>query len=303
MKKLTLTLLCLVLLLTSAIGLVGCDQFGEHTHAFSTKWSFDETYHWHAATCEHIDEVSDKAEHDFENNVCKNCGYKKLASASEGLAFALSDDEKSYSVAGIGTCMDTDIVIPSMYNNLPVTSIGEGAFRYCFGLSSIEIPDSVTEIWAYALGSCSGLTSVTIGSGVTSIGPYAFEYCSRLTSIIIPDSVKLICSYAFENCSNLTSVTIGSGVTSIEDAVFNCCGLTSIEVSKNNTVYHSDGNCLIETASKTLLVGCQNSVIPNDGSVTSIDNDSFVNCEGLTYIEIPDSVTSIGQYAFSGCKN
>ena len=76
--------------------------------------------------------------------------------------------------------------------------------------------------------------------------------------------------------------------------------LTSIVVEEGNPVYHSDGNCLIETESKTLVVGCKASVIPDDGSVTSMGY-AFSYCTSLTSITIPDSVTSIGEYAFLFC--
>ena len=169
-------------------------------------------------------------------------------------------------------------VIPS---DGTVTSIGYSAFSDCTGLTSITIPDSVTSIGNGAFHGCTGLTSVTIGNGVTSIGYSAFSYCTGLTSIIIPDSVTSILSEAFSGCT----------------------GLTSIQVSAGNTKYHSQGNCLIETGSKTLVLGCKNSVIPSDGTVTSVGYEAFYHCTGLTSITIPNSVTSIGYYAFSDCTS
>ena len=185
-----------------------------------------------------------------------------------------------------------------------VTSIGERAFYGCSGLTSITIPDSVTSIGDEAFSGCSGLTSVTIGSGVTSIGSRAFYRCSGLTSIVIPDSVISIGDSAFYWCSGLTSVTIGNGVTSISGgyAFRGCSSLQEIIVAEGNPVYHSAGNCIIETESKTLILGCNASVIPDDGSVTSIGEYAFYG-SGLTSIVIPDNVTSIGEYAFYGCSS
>ena len=173
------------------------------------------------------------------------------------------------------------------------------------GCTTSVIPDdgSVTSIGDYAFRQSMYLTSITIPDTVTSIGRYAFWSCGYLTSIIIPDSVTSIGDFAFHNCVNLKNVTIGNSVTSIGDHAFSSCQLlASITVDKYNTVYHSKGNCLIETATKTLIAGCKTSVIPDDGSVTSIGYAAFYGCSGLTSITIPDSVTSIGYAAFWNCK-
>ena len=150
-----------------------------------------------------------------------------------------------------------------------VTSISEDAFWYCWGLTSVTIPNSVTSIGDNAFRRCSDLKSVTIGNSVTSIGEGAFFECSGLTSVTIPNSVTSIGDLAFDGCSGLTSVTISNSVTSIgKNAFCGCSGLTSV-------------------------------TIPS--SVTSIDVHAFSGCSGLTSVTIPSSVTSIGDYAFSGC--
>ena len=161
-----------------------------------------------------------------------------------------------------------------------VTSIGEGAFRQCYGLTSVTIGNSVTSIGERAFYDCSRLTSVTIGNSVTSIGTGAFEYCSGLTSITIPNSVTSIKSGAFRSCY----------------------GLTSIMVEEGNSKYDSRDNCnaIIETGTNQLLFGCQNTKIPN--SVTSIGGSAFSGCSRLTSITIPNSVTSIGTGAFEYCS-
>ena len=325
-------------------------------------------------------------EHNYVNEVCTACG---AVMPSEGLEFTLNSDKTSYIVSGIGTCKDTDIVIPATYNGLPVTTINDYAFKYCSSLTSITIPDSVTSIGyqafydcssltsmtipdsvttigeaafsnchslasitvdtnnqyyksidgnlytkdgktlvQYAIGKtdslftipdsvtsigdyafhvCSSLTSITIPDSVTSIGDHAFYGCSSLTSMTIPDSVTRIGYWAFYGCSSLTSITIPDSVTSIGEAAFSgCSSLTSITVDTNNQYYTSiDGN-LYTKDGKTLVQyarGKTDSLFTIPDSVTSIGDYAFYVCSSLTSITIPDSVTSIGDSAFSGCSS
>ena len=253
----------------------------------------------------------------------------------------------------------------NLINDYNVYSIGESAFRKCSGLTSITIPSSIETIGNLAFSGCTGLTkinitnlakwcnisfaslssnplssaqskslylndveitdlvipstvtaindyafslghftSITIPNMVKSIGNYAFYYCSGLTSVYIPNYVTSIGRYAFYGCTGLTSVDIGKSVTSIGEKSFNNCpDLVVMTVSSNNNVFDSreDCNAIIETASNTLLYGCKNTIIPN--SVTSIGNYAFYECTGLTSVNIPDSVNTIGNYAFNNCSS
>jgi hypothetical protein len=208
--------------------------------------------------------------HNYDAVKCTVCGEYNPTYGSQGLEYYRSDDEKSYRVV-VGTCTDTDIIIPSIFNGLPVTSISDDAFYRCTRLTSIVIPDSVTSIGDSAFYYCTSLTSVVIPENVTSIGNDAFCWCKSLTSIDIPDSVTSIGDGAFSVCKSLTSVVIPDSVTSIGNGAFlNCDSLTSI-------------------------------VIPD--SVTSISNEAFSDCDSLTSIIIPDSVTIIGDYAFYWCNS
>ena len=193
----------------------------------------------------------------------------------------------------------TSVTIPNS-----VTSIGFCAFDACHGLTSIVIPNSVTSIANGVFEDCKGLTSVTIPNSVTSIGRHAFYNCRGLTSVTIPNSVTSIGQSAFEWCSGLTSVTIPYSVKRIEIEAFSTCSnLTSMIVEGSNSEYDSRDKCnaIIETASNTLIAGCKTTIIPQ--SVTSIADWAFCGCSGLTTITIPCNVTSIGAYAFSSCKN
>ena len=226
----------------------------------------------------------------------------------DGIYYNFSGDEAIvtyllYNNSGNSSAYSGNIVIPPSvnYNGKPysVTSIGEYAFYFCSGLTSITIPNSVTSIGNYVFYDCSGLTSITIPNGVTSISKGAFWTCSGLTSITIPNSVTSIESSAFYGCGSLTSLTIPSSVTSIGEGAFSyCSGLTSVEVEAGNTTYDSRGNCnaIIETATNTLIAGCQNTTIPS--SVTSIGDKAFYGCRSLTSLTIPSNVKNIGDWAF-----
>ena len=170
-------------------------------------------------------------------------------------------------------------------------------------LNTIVIPNSVTSIGNYAFYDCSDLTSITIPNSVTSIGYSAFSGCSGLTSITIPNSVTSIGEWAFLNCSGLTSVTIPNSVTSIDFGAFSgCSGLASITVEEGNTKYDSRDNCnaIIDSNTNELINGCKNTIIPN--TVTSIGRRAFSGCSGLASVTIPNSVTSIGDMSFGGCS-
>ena len=137
---------------------------------------------------------------------------------------------------------------------------------------------------------------------VKEIVDHAFEGCRDVTSVTIPNSVTTIGEWAFYCCTGLTSITIPSSVTDIGWYAFSCCSsLTSITVESGNPNYDSRNNCnaLIETATNTLIVGCKNTVIPNN--VTEIRNTAFQECSDLKTILIPNSVTTIGKFAFYGC--
>ena len=237
-----------------------------------------------------------------------------------------------------------------------VKTIGESAFLGCQYLTSIVIPNSVDSIGRSAFYGCRGLVSVKFGSGLKSVGRSLFTECTNLVSIeisndnpyydsregcnaiietctnklvagcnttIVPSSVKSIATAAFmyctftsfelpdgleeiENCAfykckNLTDITIPASVKSMGYSFYDCSSLVSLKVDSNNKFYDSRENCnaVIETATNQLVLGCKTSFIPN--SVTSIGDDAFGGCRELPFIELPSGLTSIGADAFAYC--
>lgn len=254
-------------------------------------------------------------------------------------AFAGCENLKSVNISDSVTCIDsyafkncvslTSITIPD-----GVKSIEDGVFYACSSLDVINIADSVINIGYEAFRGTkyyedssnwtnSGLyignhlikadyyhganyiqEDYLIKNGTVCIASYAFFGCEGLSNITIPESVKGIGRSAFSGCRGLLSVKIPSNAICIGDGAFtNCSSLNSISVDERNGVYHSDGNCLIDTNTKSLLRGCLNSEIPNDESVKSIAQSAFSGCSGLSTVVIPDNITSIGNRAFADCSD
>ena len=227
-------------------------------------------------------------------------GEETTQEGTAGLHYMRIPGKNEYRVVSLGMAAELDIVIPSVYNGLPVTEIGEKAFHNEWYIASVIIPDSVTWIGNYAFYNCSSLTEITIPDSVTGIRGSAFENCSSLqytvegnlkylgnennpylylagvdfediTSVTIDKNCKVIGDYAFYNCSSLTEVVIPDSVTSIGvDAFSDCSSLTEVVIGD---------------------------------SVTWIGNYAFYNCSSLAEIIIPDAVTSIGDDAFLNCTS
>ncbi len=202
--------------------------------------------------------------HDFgSDKKCKRCGRPK---PTDGLEYELIDEGTAYALCGFGNATDTDLVVADLYNGKFVTRIKDFLSTPSYDKQPLEEKM---------------ITSILLPDTLTHIDDYAFDYYMSIKSIDIPASV----------------ISMGVGI------FFNCISLESITVNPKNPTFHSSENCIIETASKTLIAGCNKSVIPNDGSVTALGERALCGCKELNITTIPSSIKTIGEYALAGIRN
>ena len=213
--------------------------------------------------------------------------------------------------------------------NLPDTLeiIKSGAFRFS-KLKTVRLPDSIKELGSYNTGHydgvfccCKHLVSAHLPSSLSYIGGYCFLQCTKLRDIELPQGLVSIGSGAFWGCSNLQNITLPSTLVGIGDRAFLGSGFKSIRIPEkvsyigkhafsdldfivvdhNNSSYDSRENCnaIIESRSNTLIIGSNNTFIPT--SVTSIADYAFSGCRSLLSLHIPDSITTIGKSCYFGC--
>lgn len=224
---------------------------------------------------------------------------EEILVGTEGLTYQLVSGGKYAIVTGYDGAT-TEIVIASRYQGVPVRYINTACFNGRSDLTRVVIPDSVTYIGQNAFGNCDKLTEVVMGKNVAQIGNYAFQYCGRLTEIIIPDSVTNIGSYTFKNCDRLTEIIIPNSIISIVDNAFSGCDNLQCTVkdglkylgNKDNPYVYLDGVETRDIKSAAIENGCK-----------MIGGSAFFNCENLTEVVIPDSVTSIGYLPFAACSS
>jgi sugar lactone lactonase YvrE len=192
------------------------------------------------------------------------------------------------------TGTDTAVIIPSAINGLPVKSIGDNAFYNHSALTSVTIPDGVTNIGNWAFFNCTSLTHLTMGNNVNNIQDNAFYNCTGLISIAIPNSVTNIGSWAFYNCRSLTTATIGNSVRNIGSNAFSFCTDLSSAILPDSVIRIGDHAYFSCESMTNLWLG---------NSVTSIEDDAFYGCTYVPAATIPNSVTNIGSAAFDYCTS
>lgn len=204
-----------------------------------------------------------------ENGICSVCSV--AVEESQGLEFVLHEDGSSYVCVGIGTCMDTQILVPAQYEGKPVSAIGDRAFEECDKIKSVVLPDSIISIGEEAFKSCRKCEHFQIPDTVESIGIGVFKHCTQMKEFRIPPSIRVVPEGMFEGCFRLRKIFMADTVAEIGSrAFYNCQSLERI-------------------------------ILPR--YVTKIGSYAFYQCLHFYELVLPGSIGSIGQSAFEGCAN
>lgn len=298
-----------------------------HTHDFG-EWEGKDS--GHVRTCRKCG-FEETAAHVRGGSLCTECGY--VFTFTEGLIFNEDDGKTSYIVGGITKKNPEEVIIPSEYNNKPVTEISDGAFLNENSIKTLVIPQSITQISrnsfegcnsiedltasAFALGyvpnnavkkvkitsgaipgeafrNCIELKSLILSNGVTSIGSYSFHSCIELKNVVIPESVEEIGANAFSSCVKLENISLPAGLTVIgSNAFYGCIALKGITLPAN-----------LKAVENGVFGGCTNllSVNVSDG-VERIYENAFLNCIKLSKVTFGAGLKKIDARAFFNCTD
>lgn len=218
--------------------------------------------------------------HEFENRICVDCSEREY---SKGLAFELSEDEKSYIVTGIGECEDSELWIPKTHEGLPVTRIKQNAFYDCTQLTEVIVPNSVTGIEVAAFYGCYNIESISlpfVGAGDVGTDPYALPH---LFGIIFGNS-EYANSYEVKQYFSIEG-TEYSRIFYLPNA------LKEVIITDGELKGAEFYNC---NKIEKIIV---------ESEITALPNTVFFNCTGLKEVTLPDSIESIGDYAFAICSS
>lgn len=257
--------------------------------------------------------------HTLENGACIICQKR----VSNGLEYKLSKDKTYYEIVGIGNCQDSDVIIPAVYDNLPVKVVGSKAFEDCEIITSVTMDNGIEQIDPYAFHDCENLIHIQFPESLSSIAYSVVNNCDSLVEIKIPKNVKSIGSYTFDNCDKLEKITVDEGnekYVSIDGVLYwikydyewvdgayqgipsDYLGLQLYPSAKQEEVFE-----LPVRATSIAEFGFGGAVnlkqIKLHENLTHIGEDAFISCISLEEIDIPDQVKRIDGNDFHGCKN
>ena len=202
---------------------------------------------------------------------------------------------------------DSEVVIPKEINKIPITEIGDNAFKENKNIEKLIIPSSITTIGKYAFYGCTSLKTIEFSQGLLNIGKLAFSSCKGLENLNLPNTLKIIDEFAFSECSSLKKINIPYSVTEIGVSAFSWCeNLEEISVDEENESYSSE-NKILYSKYKSILICCPAGIKETEVKISSdtktVNDYAFNGCKNLKKIIIPEGVNSIGNNGFSSCIN
>ena len=289
---------------------VACLFLNLHVHEYSEDFSFNDTHHWHEATCE-CDKVSEYEEHSFdENGRCTVCSYTSSEEVGE-LYYKYSLNKDYVTVVGCSPNLKK-VEIPESYDGLPVVSISSEAFYNNKNVTEISIPTTLKSIGKSAFIGCSLLNRVFI-KDLKAWCEIVFAdaranplfYANKLylngepiTQLEIPSDVTKISDFAFIGCITINKLTLPEGITSIGKDSFRSCINLKKTTYENCTYLCANGNpyFLLET-----FVESPYQVNVHD-QTKIIGDFAFESCKTLKIINFSNNLISIGKGAFYNCQ-
>ena len=227
---------------------------------------------------------------------------------SEGLDFVMNEDGASYSAIGIGSCKDTEVIIPSVYKTLPVTNIANDAFKNA-SFEKVIIPDSIKSIGEYAFYNCRALQEAIIGNGVKELPRSMFNGCISIKTIVIGSNVNTIGDDVFYNCSNIEKIIIqdlSQWCNMVYSPLYSTMPYSNEydlylgESAVTDLVIPSD----VLAINKYAFSYCKSiQTVSFHSALESIGNSAFYNCSNLKSISIPKNITAMGYTVFGFCDN
>lgn len=268
------------------------------THTFETQWSFDESEHWHKSTCGH-DVISEQGKHQWNTeNKCEVCGYEMQY--TQGLEY-VQNNYSGFSVKSIGVANEKDIVIPAYTEGngeygepRPINRIAEEAFRGNQNIISVTFSDRISCIEQAAFFECKNLKSVKFSDNLREIENMAFSDCTMLENFVLPEGLLSLRQWCFKDCDSLTEITIPSTVQYVTSAFLGCDSLEK--------VVFADAEFRGTTDFYGAFDGCASlRYVEIPDRITGISDYAFNDCTRLNSIDLPDTIETIGESAFEGC--
>ena len=287
-------------------------------HKYSQEWLPLEDSHVHRCTSCRSD--IDATNHNYVNGKCKDCGY---SDGNRNLLYTstFTTEAAWVTINGIKDTTEQTVVIPSHIGGVPVTTIGNEAFKNNKNIISVTLSDSVTSIGIESFSGCSNLTTVVLGNGIKAIGRSAFKYCENVQSINFPEGLTTIGSEAFVSCKGLQEIELPSTLKEIrDDAFWNCTSLTKLTLPDGietigidafancgDSIYNEYSGAYYlgsKTNSHLLLIKQVNNEIESvkiHEDCKIIYYNAMKDCANLNNIVIPSAVKSIYIGAFTKC--